>query len=182
MPCSGTQDYALPSAILGRQEQRVSYMKSGVREPGGARSATEILSAVTAAVSPGLCLMGRDEAMCRVTFMGRYNERASPGLRRATASSISMDGGKMNIYTCTIDGSGHYAAHFGRRGTTNIPTWSPDGMLIAFSSDRSGSHQIYICGAMAECHPRITNGGDNTAPTWSWYTVMNQPTKQEGQR
>ena len=53
-------------------------------------------------------------------------------------------------------------------------------MLIAFSSNRSGSNQIYIMRRDGSNVTRITQGGDNTAPTWSWYPIENQTKQKEG--
>ncbi len=87
----------------------------------------------------------------------------------------------MNIYTCAIDGS-DITQLTSNAGNNEHPTWSPDGMLIAFSSDRTGSHQIYIMRKDGSNVTRITNGGDNTSPTWSWYGVNEDNTiKKEGQ-
>ncbi|MBS7392491.1 MAG: PD40 domain-containing protein, partial [Fibrobacter sp.] len=109
----------------------------------------------------------------RVTFMGNYNERASWSPQGDRIVYTSMDGGKMNIYTCAIDGS-DIVQLTSNAGNNEHPTWSPDGMLIAFSSDRSGSHQIYIMRKDGTNVTRITNSGDNTAPTWSWYSPERQ--------
>jgi TolB protein len=84
-----------------------------------------------------------------------------------------MDDGKMNIYTCAIDGS-DIIQLTSNSGNNERPSWSPDGSLIAFSSDRTGSHQIYIMRRDGSNVTRITKGGENTAPTWSWYPIEKQ--------
>lgn len=54
------------------------------------------------------------------------------------------------------------------------PTWSPDGKLLAFVSDRTGSPQIYILdlsqGAESQRNPAVRlsqEGRYNTSPAWS---------------
>ncbi|MFO8056459.1 MAG: hypothetical protein R6V10_04105 [bacterium] len=81
--------------------------------------------------------------------------------------------GNMDIYIIGTDGRGL------KRVTTSpsieiSPTWSPDGKLLAFVSNRSGSPQIYLLdltkGAeSARNRPiRITRQGRyNTSPAWS---------------
>jgi len=83
----------------------------------------------------------------------------------------------MNIYTCALDGS-DIVQLTSNAGNNEHPTWSPDGNLIAFSSNRSGSYQIYIMRMDGSNVTRITNSGENTAPTWSFY--YENPNKQEG--
>ena len=74
----------------------------------------------------------------------------------------------MNIYTCALDGS-DITQLTSNAGNNEHPTWSPDGKLIAFSSNRTGSYQIYIMRADGSNVTRITKGGENTSPTWSWF-------------
>jgi TolB protein len=48
------------------------------------------------------------------------------------------------------------------------PTWSPDGRLIAYSSDRTGSPQIYIMDSDGLNSRRLTyDGSYNDSPVWS---------------
>jgi TolB protein len=101
----------------------------------------------------------------RISFVGKYNEKAvwSPDGERI--AYCSMDGGKLNIYTSAIDGKDVRKLTF--EGNNENPTWSPDGMSIAFSSDRSGNSQIYIMRRDGSGAIRITNAGENTSPVWS---------------
>lgn len=47
-------------------------------------------------------------------------------------------------------------------------TWSPDGLKIAFASDRTGSTEIYAMNADGANQTQITNkGGQNLYPQWS---------------
>ncbi|MCI6437491.1 TolB family protein, partial [Fibrobacter sp.] len=62
------------------------------------------------------------------------------------------------------------------------PTWSPDGKLIAFSSNRSGSYQIYIMRKDGSNVTRITNSGENTSPTWSFFYDDIKQQKKEGEK
>jgi TolB protein len=119
--------------------------------------------------------------MRRMTFMGRYNERASWAPTGDRIVYTSMDDGKMNIYTCAIDGS-DIVQLTSNSGNNERPSWSPDGMLIAFSSNRSGSNQIYIMRRDGSNVTRITKGGENTAPTWSWYPIHKQTKHKEGKQ
>ena len=153
---------------------KVMYGRASQVSPSWSPFGTEILYTSDRGGSPQIFVMGRDGSDARrVTFMGNYNERASWSPQGDRIVYTSMDGGKMNIYTCAIDGS-DIVQLTSNAGNNEHPTWSPDGMLIAFSSDRSGSHQIYIMRKDGTNVTRITNSGDNTAPTWSWYSPERQ--------
>jgi TolB protein len=100
--------------------------------------------------------------------MGHYNERASWSPEGDRIVYTSMDDGKMNIYTCALDGT-DIIQLTSNAGNNEHPTWSPDGKLIAFASDRGGNYQIYIMRKDGSGVTRITNGSENTSPTWSWF-------------
>jgi len=48
------------------------------------------------------------------------------------------------------------------------PTWSPDGMHIAFRSQRDGNDEIYLMNADGTCQSNLTNDPlDDWSPAWS---------------
>ena len=54
------------------------------------------------------------------------------------------------------------------RSIDSAPTWSPDGDMIAFSSDRTGSPQIYLMDSDGLNVCRLTyQGRYNDSPIWS---------------
>ena len=149
--------------------RKFAYLKSNQTSPAWSPFATEVLFTSDRGGGPQIFVMGKDGSdMRRVTFMGRYNERASWSPSGDRIAYTSMDGGLMNIYTCALDGS-DITQLTSNAGNNEHPTWSPDGKLIAFSSNRTGSYQIYIMRADGSNVTRITKGGENTAPTWSWF-------------
>ena len=126
--------------------------------------------------------MGKDGSdLRRVTFMGRYNERAAWSPEGDRIAYTSMDNGHMNIYTCALDGS-DIVQLTNNAGNNEHPTWSPDGKLIAFSSNRSGSYQIYIMRKDGSNVTRITHSGENTSPTWSFFYDDIKQQKKEGEK
>jgi hypothetical protein len=53
-------------------------------------------------------------------------------------------------------------------GADDYPAWSPDGVQIAYSSNRGGLWDIYIAAADGSNPLQMTaNNGDNEAPAWS---------------
>ena len=87
---------------------------------------------------------------------GRPTARASRSRRRATATS--------EIYVVNRDGS-NVRRLTNHPGIDTTPTWSPSGTQIAFTSDRTGTPQIYVMGAdglgqrSASRRPRATPTG-----------------------
>jgi TolB protein len=51
-------------------------------------------------------------------------------------------------------------------GNNESPCFSPDGSMLAFESDRTGSTQIFITDADGVPH-QLTSEGDNHSPTWT---------------
>jgi TolB protein len=47
----------------------------------------------------------------------------------------------------------------------DTPSWSPDGGWVAFSSDRSGNHQLYVVRADGQKLTRLTDNGA-WSPAW----------------
>lgn len=167
--------------LLGNMEsgkaRKFAYLKSNQTSPAWSPYATEVLFTSDRGGGPQIFVMGKDGSdLRRVTFMGRYNERASWSPNGDRIVYTSMDNGKMNIYTCALDGS-DIVQLTNNAGNNEHPTWSPDGKLIAFSSNRSGSYQIYIMRFDGANVTRITQGGENTAPTWSWFYEDNNSQK-----
>ena len=160
--------------------RKFAYLKSNQTSPAWSPFATEVLFTSDRGGGPQIFVMGKDGSdMRRVTFMGRYNERASWSPSGDRIVYTSMDNGKMNIYTCALGGS-DIMQLTSNAGNNEHPTWSPDGKLIAFSSNRSGSYQIYIMRFDGANVTRITQGGENTAPTWSWFYEDKSQTTKEG--
>ena len=61
--------------------------------------------------------------------------------------------------------SGEIRALSGAATGASVPTFSPDGSMLAFASDRSGSQQIYVTDADGTPH-QLTTAGSNHSPTW----------------
>ena len=83
------------------------------------------------------------------------------------AFQSARNGGNFDIYTIKPDGTDE------RRltdspGNDQFPSWSPDGRMIAFSSDRDGQNEIYVMNADGSNQTRIApHSEEDLVPRWS---------------
>jgi Tol biopolymer transport system component len=94
----------------------------------------------------------------------------------AKIAFVSSRSGDDDIYAMNRDGTG--LRPLTRNGTTadgapiqdEAPSWSPDGRLIAFASNRAGQFEIYVMRADGTHVRRLTRTGPqvtDTIPAWS---------------
>jgi dipeptidyl aminopeptidase/acylaminoacyl peptidase len=90
------------------------------------------------------------------------------------------------ITVVTVDSGDHYLIGYGNQPIpAKEPCWSPNGQL-AFTSDKSGVHQVYILDLRSRNLQRITSGvGDKEHPDWSSrgdlaYVIRNGPNCELG--
>ena len=87
--------------------------------------------------------------------------------RRTKIAFTSFRDGNLEIYVMDGDGKNQ------RRVTMNpmydqYPTWSPDGKMIAFVSNRNrGRNQIWVIDADGKNPVRLTDGMSDSYPDWS---------------
>lgn len=101
----------------------------------------------------------------RLTFEGTYN--TSPAWSsRGKIAFVSMVQNRFDIYTIDSNGSNLRKLTEGQRDNED-PSWSPNGRYIVFSSNRSGSYQLYITPENGQFQTKITNlKGNQIAPSW----------------
>jgi Tol biopolymer transport system component len=94
------------------------------------------------------------------------NPNVSPdGQKIAFASRRS---GRLEIWSCKIDGTDLMRLTHFEAPDTSAPCWSPDGRSIAFNSDKEGSWDIYVMDAQGGPPRRLTTDSSVDArPTWS---------------
>ena len=88
----------------------------------------------------------------------------------------SRDGGSYSIWGMNADGSRQQRLTHDKGDSSSSsgifyqvdPAWSPNGRLIAFSSKRSGTSEIYTVREDGTGTRRLTSGpGEQTEPSWS---------------
>jgi Tol biopolymer transport system component len=75
--------------------------------------------------------------------------------------------GKNDVYTMLSDG-GSVRNLTNSPADDGTPAWSPDGKLIAFTTDRDGRQQIYVMNADGSAVRRVSQSNvSDFSPTWS---------------
>lgn len=91
----------------------------------------------------------------------------APGVNGEIAFSTDRDGGASEIYVMHADGSA--ASRLTRSPGEDLePRWSPDGTLLAFTSDRDGDLELYVMRADGSVPTRLTTSpGLDGEASWS---------------
>jgi polyisoprenoid-binding protein YceI len=81
---------------------------------------------------------------------------------------VSNREGNFALYIMNPDGSNQRRITSDPVGFHEFPTWSPDGLYLAYASDQAGSFDIYISGVDGSSPQRLTTSDDSeTEPSWS---------------
>ncbi|MEO5361941.1 MAG: Tol-Pal system beta propeller repeat protein TolB [Nitrospirota bacterium] len=102
----------------------------------------------------------------RLTFEGNYN--TTPEWSRAGDQIVfsGREGGRFQIYT--IKPNGTELKQLTDTGNNEEPSFSPDGRLITFTSDRDGVKGVYVMMANGEGQKRISPRNIRAfGPSWS---------------
>ena len=109
----------------------------------------------------------------RITPWGGYADKidCSPDGRRIVFSKpeFGEPGGiSSNVYTVRTDGSELTQLTHESGGSVNAgaDAWSPDGTRIAFTSNRTGTYQIYTMNADGTGVTQVTSGPDAHLAAW----------------
>ena len=131
--------------------------------PGGGRI---LWKALAAALVLGACSGGVDRGQSQVRASSSTTASAAPGSSGGDLSSFSGRIAFDNFEDVwTIDADGTDLTRLTRAPYPEFdPSWSPDGMEIAFRSERSGEPEIWIMNADGTGQRRLTEG---LSPAWS---------------
>jgi tol-pal system beta propeller repeat protein TolB len=96
-----------------------------------------------------------------IDINGNGLEQLTNGIGSLSAPELSPDGGRIiftdhgnGIWVMNADGSDPHPITF----KDDIdPTWSPDGSMIAFASNRSGQRQLYVANANGKKVNQVTD-------------------------
>ncbi len=158
-----TDIYAIPAA--GGTPQRLTSARAIDTQPAISPNGRQIAFTSTRSGTPQIYLMDADGSnVRRLTFQGSFNDEAAwapDGLRLACTTKHA---GHFQI--ATVDVINGDERVISAPGNNESPTFSPDGSMLAFSSDRTGTPQVYVTDSQGR--PRqLTTEGSSHSPAWS---------------
>ncbi len=104
----------------------------------------------------------------RISFEGSYNDSAawSPSSEYPEIAWASrIERGPFDIAVFNFQSNQVRQLTTGR-GSNESPSWSPNGLHLVFTSDRSGDAQVYTMNRDGSNQRRLTSSGANTTPQW----------------
>jgi TolB protein len=158
-----TDIYSMP--VDGGTPHRLTTARGIDTQPSWAPNGRQIAFTSTRSGSPQIYLMDADGSnVRRLTFDGGFHDEATwahDGTRLACTTKV---GNRFQI--ATIDTITSEQTVIPGPGNNESPCFSPDGSMLAFASDRTGSAQIFITDADGVPH-QLTSEGMNHSPTWT---------------
>jgi TolB protein len=102
-----------------------------------------------------------------ITHLGEVSlsPRVAPDNSRVAFASLGKTGWTIRMYSLVL---GRLVSFPSPGGTTISPSWSGDGMRVAYSSDRSGDPEIWVADANGNNAHRVTTfRGPDVSPCWN---------------
>lgn len=117
--------------------------------------------------SPKIYVMNSNGSGLKLITPHGYNTDPSwsPSSKINKIAFVRVEGAEANIFTINPDGTGEQRLTWSSRRNEN-PAWSADSHYIAFSSNRSGTKDIYLMYLTGANQSRLTKGGGKSFPTW----------------
>ncbi len=155
--------YVMP--VAGGEATRLTTARGIDTQPAWSPNGRQIAFTSSRSGSPQIYLMDADGSnVRRLTFGGHFYDEAAwsyDGTRLVCTTRVD---GRFQL--ATIDTVSGQETILPGPGNNESPSFSPDGSMLAFASDRTGTQQIYITDA--DGVPRqLTRDGTNHSPTWT---------------
>jgi len=148
----------------GGAAQRLTTARAIDTQPAWAPNGRQIAFTSTRSGSPQIYMMDIDGSnVRRLTFEGSfYDEPAWAYDGTRIVCTTKVDGKFQLAQVDTVSGS---STVIPGPGNNESPCFSPEGSMLAFASDRTGTPQIYVTDADGVPH-QLTRDGKNYGPTW----------------
>jgi TolB protein len=151
-------------ALEGGTPRRLTTARGIDTQPAWAPNGRQIAFTSTRSGSPQIYLMNIDGTnVRRLSFIGEFHDEATWSYDGTRVACTTRVAGRFQLTTInTVTGE---RVVLPGPGNNESPVFSPDGSMLAFASDRTGTPQIFITDA--DGVPRqLTNEGKNHSPTW----------------
>ena len=160
--------FTVPTA--GGQARRLTDSNAIDTNPAWSPNGREIAFTSDRSGRPQIYVMDADGTnVRRLTFNGNYNDGAAwhPDGQKLLYSHRDESGSRFDLAMVDLVTLEEKNLTLGIPGNHEAPSFSPDGRLIAFESDRAGGHQIFVMNSDGSDVRQLTFVGNNTGPTWS---------------
>jgi TolB protein len=148
----------------GSDATRLTSARAIDTQPAWAPNGRQIAFTSTRSGSPQIYLMDADGSnVRRLTFNGDFHDEPTwshDGTRIVCTTKV---GGKFQL--ATIDTISGQRTVIPGPGNNESPCLSPEGSMLTFASDRTGSPQVFITDAEGVPH-QLTSQGKSYSPSW----------------
>jgi TolB protein len=151
-------------AVAGGEPQRLTSSRAIDTQPAWSPSGRQIVFTSTAAGSPQLYVMDAEGSnVRRLTLDEKFADEASwapDGVRLAYTTWVEN-----RFQIATLDLRTGKREVIAGQGSNESPCWSPDGTMLAFVSNRTGSKQVFVTDAAGNPQ-QLTREGNNAQVSW----------------
>lgn len=153
--------------LENQKPKRLTYDRAIDTSPTWSPTGKEIAFVSDRSGSPQIYIMNSDgSGVRRLTYEGYYNTSPSWSPKGDRIAYVAMDEERrLNIYTILVTGEGRTCLTF--QGNNEEPSWSKDGLHIAFISTRNGTRELFTMHWDGSGQRKIlTYGGDLYSSRW----------------
>ncbi len=151
----------------GRNVRRITQSRAIEISPSWSPNGRQLAFVSDRTGTPQVYIINADGTdLRRLTYEGSYNTSPAWSPRGDLIAFVQRQPDGSN-QICITSLTGETYTRLTRSGNNEEPCWSPDGLHIAFSSNRTGSYEIYTMDWNGTNVRRITNTAGAFSPDWS---------------
>ncbi len=158
----------------GSELRRVTHHGSIDTSPCWSPNGREIAFTSDRSGAPQIYVMDSEGLnLRRISFEGSYNDAASWSPSREFSEityASRIERGPFDIVVYDFQTKQVRQLTTGR-GSNESPSWSPNGLHLAFTSTRTGDAQVFTMNRDGTNQHRLTQTGNNTTPKWGPFPV-----------